>query len=307
MEGVRMSQLFSRLEKALSPGYRLISVLSCGGAAHVYIGDDVKHGRRVAIKVLREELAATVSADRFLAEIRVAAQLSHPNIVPLYDSGSALGLPYYVMPFIEGESLRAYMSRTRRVPLDVVVRLISEVGGALDYAHSRRLIHRDIKPENVILDAHRAMVLDFGIALALDFTDHPRRTLPGLMPGTPEYMSPEQAIGAAIINERSDIYSLACVAYEMIAGEPPFTGAASLVTGKHIRVKPRPLSRLCSDVPGSVAGAIGRALAKVPADRFATAGAFVRALSDAWAEASGSRMLSDEAYALRLRSIVRVS
>jgi serine/threonine protein kinase len=275
-----MTSLFDRLSKSLSATYRLTSTLGSGGAAHVYVADDVKFGRRVAIKVLREELAATLSAERFLAEINIAAQLKHPNIVPLYGSGTTDGLPYYVMPLVEGESLRARLNRLRRLTLDDTLHICAEVGAALDYAHQRRVVHRDIKPENVILHAGRAMVLDFGIALALDTIEHPRRTMPGTVPGTPEYMSPEQAQGDLVVDGRSDVYSLACLAYEMICGQPPFTGAPNVVLLRQIAADPMPLACRCPSVPHGLAAAVSRALAKVPADRFATAGVFAAAMRD---------------------------
>ena len=256
-----MDHLFNRLAEGLSPAFRLIRPLGSGGAAHVFVADDMRRQQQVALKVLREELAATVSAERFLAEIGVAAKLDHPNIVPLYDSGSVHGLPYYVMPLILGESLHARLARVRRLSVQLALHITREIGAALEYAHGLRVIHRDIKPENVLLawGGARAMVLDFGIALALDAKVHPRRTKPGLIPGTPEYMSPEQAAGEPQVDGRSDIYSLACVAYEMICGEPPFVG-----------------------VPRGVCRVLSRALEKLPSDRYATPGAFVAALSEAW-------------------------
>jgi eukaryotic-like serine/threonine-protein kinase len=242
------------------------------------VADELKTGRRVAIKVLREEQASTVSASRFLAEINIAAQLDHPNIVPLYGSGTADGLPYYVMPFVEGQSLRARLNCAGRLPLDEVLHIAAEVSTALDYAHRRRVVHRDIKPENVLLHSGRAQVLDFGIALGLDAIEHPRQTLPGSVPGTPDYMSPEQAQGEAHIDGRSDVYSLACVVYEMIIGHPPFTGAPSLVFLRQISAEPMPLCCRIPSLPHGLSAAVSRALAKVPAHRFATAGAFAAAM-----------------------------
>lgn len=273
-----MSSRFEHLAKSLSATYRLKSALGAGGAAHVFVADELETGRTVAIKVLREELAATVSAKRFLREINIAAQLEHPNIVPVYGSGTVDGLPYYVMPFLEGHSLRTRLNRVGRLPLDEVLDICDEVSAALDYAHRRRVIHRDIKPENILLHAGQALVLDFGIALALDAVEHSRHTLPGSVPGTPEYMSPEQAQGAVPIDGRSDVYSLACMAYEMISGRPPFSGGPSLVYMRHISAEPLPLCCRMPNVPHGLSAAVSRALSKEPAHRFATPGAFVAAM-----------------------------
>jgi serine/threonine protein kinase len=272
------TSVFDRLAKSLSATYRLKSTLGSGGAAHVFVADELKTGRTVAVKVLREELAATLSAKRFLREINIAAQLEHPNIVPVYGSGTVDGLPYYVMPFLEGHSLRTRLNRVSRLPLDDVLDICEEVSAALDYAHRRRVIHRDIKPENVLLHAGRALVLDFGIALALDAVEHSRHTLPGSVPGTPEYMSPEQAQGDLPLDGRSDVYSLACMAYEMISGHPPFSGGPSLVYMRHISAEPIPLCCRMPSVPHGFSAAVSRALSKEPAHRFATPGAFVAAM-----------------------------
>jgi serine/threonine-protein kinase len=269
---------FERLAKSLSASYKVRSTLGSGGAAHVYVADEVATGRRVAIKVLREEQASTISAARFLAEINIAAQLQHPNIVPLYGSGTADGLPYFVMPFIEGQSLRTRLNCTGPLALDDALHIATEVSAALDYAHRRRVVHRDIKPENVLLYGGRALVVDFGIALALDAIEHPRQTMPGSVPGTPDYMSPEQAQGDAHIDGRSDVYSLACVVYEMISGHPPFTGTPSLVYRRQISAEPMPLCCHLPDVPHGLSAAVSRALAKSPVHRFQTAGAFVAAM-----------------------------
>jgi eukaryotic-like serine/threonine-protein kinase len=272
------SDALTHLAKSLSGSYRLVAPLGSGGAAHVYVADDLRTGRRVAIKVLRADQAATVSADRFLAEINIAAQLRHPNIVPVYASGTAAGLPYYVMPLVEGQTLRARLDCVGRLTPDEVLHVASEVGAALDYAHRRRVVHRDIKPENILFHAGHALVLDFGIALALDAIEQPRHTLPGLMPGTPEYMSPEQVEGDADVDGRSDVYSLACVVYEMISGVPPFTGPPSIVLLRQIAAEPLPLCCRLPSVAHGIAAVVARALSKVPADRFETAGDFTAAL-----------------------------
>jgi eukaryotic-like serine/threonine-protein kinase len=289
------SSRFQHLAKALSATYTLRAPLGSGGAAHVFVAEEIESGRRVAIKVLREELAATISAKRFLREINIAARLDHPNIVPVHDSGTVDGLPYFVMPFIEGQSLRARLSRLGRLPLGEVLDICKDVAAALDYAHRRRVVHRDIKPENVLLHACRASVLDFGIALALDAVEHSRHTMPGSVPGTPEYMSPEQAQGNVPIDGRSDVYSLACMAYEMISGRPPFSGGPRLVFMRHLSAEPMPLCCRMPKVPHGLSAAVARALAKDPAQRFATAGAFVSAMHAGCDEPATRRVVAIDA------------
>jgi serine/threonine-protein kinase len=245
----------------------------------VFLADDRLSGRRVAVKVLREEMAATLNADRFLSEISMARQLRHPNIVPMYDSGDIGGVPYYVMPFIEGETLRTRLSRLGRIPLTDALRITEDVSRALDFAHRHHVVHRDIKPENVMLSCGRALVLDFGIALALDSVEAPRRTLPGLALGTFQYMSPEQLDATGEIDGRSDLYSLACVLYEMLSGRPPFTGTPNAVIRRHLGERPRPLMSWCS-VPPKLDTAVLRALDKSPECRYQTVGGFMSALAN---------------------------
>lgn len=270
---------FDRLSKSLCATYKLQSTVGSGGVAHVYSADELKTGRRVAIKALREEQTTPVTVRRFLAEINIAAQLEHPNIVPLYDSGTADGLPYYVMPFVEGQSLRARLERVGRLAIDEALHICDQVGAALDYAHRRRVIHRDIKPENVLLHSGRALVVDFGIAVPLDPSDHRRPAMVQTVLGTPAYMSPEQAKGDELVDGRSDVYSLACMAYEMICGCPPFTGSSpAIVMRRHLSAVPLSLDCRVPSLPHGIAAAVSRALAKSPADRFATPGAFVGAL-----------------------------
>ena len=271
-----MTTQFERLARSLRDTYRLTSLLGSGATAHVYVAEEVNTGRRVAIKVLRDELGASVSASRFLSEITIAARLEHPNIVPLYGSGTVHGLPYFVMPYLDGQSLRARLEHDARFALDDVLQIASEVAAALDYAHRWNVVHRDIKPENILLHNGRALVLDFGIALPIDAFDR-RRTMPGLLLGTPEYMSPEQAQGLEI-DGRSDVYSLACVVYEMVWGHPPFNGARNAVLYRHISAEPMPLSCRLPGVQHGFSAAVARALAKDPAHRFPTAGAFAHAL-----------------------------
>jgi serine/threonine-protein kinase len=274
-----ISEHFATIADALRGRYRLERLLQSGVAAYVYVAEDRTLGRRVAVKVLRDEMTSTVNAARFMSEIHVARQLRHPNIVPMIDSGEIDGVPYYVMPFIDGETLRARLARLGRLPLGETLRIAEDVVRALHFAHRHHVVHRDIKPENVMLDGDRALVLDFGIALALDTVDVPRRTLPGLTLGTFHYMSPEQLDGETQIDGRSDIYSLACVVYEMLCGRPPFTGSPNVVIRRHVCERPRPLTAMCRGVPPKLAAAVSRALQKSPSDRYASAGEFMAALT----------------------------
>jgi hypothetical protein len=246
--------------------------------ATVYLAQDLKHDRKVAIKVLRPELAAVIGAERFLSEIKTTANLQHPHILPLHDSGQADSFLFYVMPFVEGESLRDRLHREKQLPINDAVRIATEVAGALDYAHRHGIIHRDIKPENILLHDGRALVADFGIALAATRAGH-RMTETGMSLGTPHYMSPEQAMGERSLDARSDVYALGCVLYEMLTGEPPFTGpTAQAIVAKVLTDDPRPASELRRSVPPNVDAAIRTALEKLPADRFATMGEFAAAL-----------------------------
>ncbi len=240
----------------------------------------VKHGRKVAVKVLHPELGDALGADRFAREVRIAAALNHPNILALHDSGEAGGQLYYVMPFIAGESLRHRLTREQQLPIDDAIDITRQVAAALDHAHARGLVHRDIKPENILLHEGQALVADFGIALVAGSAPSERLTGTGLMVGTPEYMSPEQAAGERTLDARSDVYALGCVLYEMLAGEPPFTGrSAQAVIAKRFTAPAPGIRPLRPSVPAAVEQALERALARVPADRFATAGAFAEALA----------------------------
>jgi serine/threonine-protein kinase len=276
-----MSDLLGRLQEALRETYVVERELGRGGMATVFLARDLKHDRAVAVKVLHPDLAAAVGADRFRREIQIATRLAHPNILPIYDSGAGGdGLLYYVMPFIEGESLRSRMTREHQLPIDEAVRITSEVADALDYAHRHGLIHRDIKPENILLEDGHAIVADFGIARAVSAgTDTQKLTESGVTLGTPLYMSPEQAMGERDLDGRSDQYSLACVLYEMLAGDPPFTGhTAHALIARHVLDPVPSLLTVRDTIPDEVEAAITCALAKVPADRFATAAAFSAAL-----------------------------
>src|SRR5436190_6701688 len=247
--------------------------------ATVYLAHDLKHDRAVALKVLKPELAAVLGAERFVVEIKTTAALQHPHILPLFDSGTADGFLYYVMPFVEGETLRAKLDRETQLGIDEAVRIAREVADALDYAHRHGVIHRDIKPENILLHDGRAMVMDFGIALAVSAAAGGRMTETGLSLGTPYYMSPEQATADKTITARSDVYSLGSVLYEMLSGNPPHTGAsAQQIIMKVITELPQSVTVLRKSVPSNVAAAVAKSLEKLPADRFASAKDFAEAL-----------------------------
>jgi serine/threonine-protein kinase len=273
------SDQLERLRTTLAGRYAVERELGRGGMATVYLANDLKHGRRVALKVLRPELGPLLGSDRFTREIGIAATLNHPHILPLYDSGDADGLLFYVMPYVRGESLRQKLARERQLPVDEAIGIARQAASALDYAHAHGLIHRDIKPENILLHEGEAMVADFGIAVAPGSAPGDRLTATGLMVGTPEYMSPEQAAGERTLDPSSDVYSLACVLYELLAGEAPYTGAtAQMVVAKRFTDPVPHVCRLRPAVPPAVDQALVKALARVPADRFASAGAFAAAL-----------------------------
>ena len=285
-----MTDALPRLSAALASQYRLERELGQGGMATVYLADDVKHGRKVAIKVLRPELAAVIGADRFLSEIKTTANLQHPHILPLFDSGEADSYLYYVMPYVQGESLRDRLARDTQLSVGDATRIATEVADALDYAHRHGVIHRDIKPENILLHDGRALVADFGIALAASKAGS-RMTQTGMSLGTPSYMSPEQAMGERDIGARSDIYSLGAMTYEMLVGDPPFSGSTvQSIVAKVLTEKPIPPTRLRDTVPPAVERAVLIALQKLPADRFATAKEFADALTDARAAADRAPM-----------------
>ena len=269
------------LTAVLSDRYRIDHEIGQGGMATVYLADDVKHDRKVALKVLRPELAAVIGAERFLQEIKTTANLQHPHILPLHDSGEADGFLFYVMPFIEGESLRDRLDRDNVLPVDQAVRIGREVADALDYAHRHGVIHRDIKPENILLHDGRALVADFGIALAVTSAGETRMTETGMSLGTPHYMSPEQAMGERELHAQSDVYALGAVVYEMLSGEPPFTGpTAQAIVARVVTEQPRGLTLQRHTVPPHVEAAVLTALEKLPADRFETAAAFSEALDN---------------------------
>ena len=276
-----MTDPLSRLSAALADRYRIERELGQGGMATVYLAQDLKHDRKVALKVLKPELAAVIGAERFVVEIKTTAALQHPHILPLFDSGEADSFLYYVMPFIDGETLRAKLDRETQLGIDEAVKLTIAVADALDYAHRQGIIHRDIKPENILLHDGRPMVADFGIALALSAAAGGRMTETGMSLGTPHYMSPEQATAEKEITARSDIYSLGSVLYEMLTGNPPHTGASSQqIIMKIVTEEAVPVTKLRKSVPANVAAAVAKSLENLAADRFETAKAFGDALGD---------------------------
>ncbi len=270
-----------RVAAALAGRYRVERELGRGGMATVWLAEDVRHGRKVAIKVLHPHLAAVLGAERFLKEIRTTANLQHPHILPLFDSGEADGLLYYVMPYLTGETLRQAIARDKQLPIADAIRITSEVAAALEHAHRQGVIHRDIKPENILLHDGQAVVADFGIAIATAATE-PRLTETGLSIGTPSYMSPEQALGERTLDARTDVYAMGAVLYEMLTGSPPFSGAsAQAVVAKVVAEKPVPPSRHRKGIPARLNDAVLTALEKRPEDRFVSAAALAAAVTGA--------------------------
>ena len=288
-----MTTAAEQLGRALAGHYVIDRELGAGGMATVFLARDVRHARQVAIKVVRPDLAERLGAERFLRETQTTATLHHPNIVPLYDSGEAEGLLYYVMPYVEGETLRDRLRREGQLAVADAVSITCDIADALDYAHRRGIVHRDVKPENILLHERRALIADFGIALAMESSGGDLRlTGTGMSIGTPQYMSPEQAMGERHITARTDIFALGAILYEMLAGEPPFTGeTAQAIVAKMLAVTPAPICDIRTAVPAHVGDAIDRALQKVAADRWATAAVFADALrtpTDAMRATSGS-------------------
>ena len=276
-----MSDPVARLNAALAGRYAIERELGEGGMATVYMADDLKHERKVALKVLKPELAVVVGAERFLAEIKTTANLQHPHILPLFDSGEADGFLFYVMPFVEGESLRGRLDREHQLPVDEAVKITTDLAEALDYAHRHKIIHRDIKPANILMHEGRPLIADFGIALAVGAAGGGRLTETGLSLGTPFYMSPEQATGDQFVGSATDTYALGAVLYEMLTGDPPYMGStAQAVLGQIIAGEAVAATKKRGSVPANVDGALRCALEKLPADRFTSAQDFVRALGD---------------------------
>ncbi len=300
------AEIATRLSAALSGQYRIERELGAGGMATVYLAHDLKHDRDVAIKVLHPDLGAALGGERFLTEIRTTARLQHPHILPLLDSGDAGGLLYYVMPVVTGETLRARLERERQLPIPDAVRIAREVASALDYAHRQGVIHRDIKPENILLHDGQALVADFGIALAVQTAGGQRMTQTGLSLGTPQYMSPEQAMGEKHIDARTDVYALGAVIYEMLAGDAPFTGSSvQAIVAKVLTERPTPLHTLRDTVPTGVEHAVLTALAKQPADRFATAAEFGAALANSSGGVATGSAWTSERHRVGWRATLR--
>jgi eukaryotic-like serine/threonine-protein kinase len=284
-----LPDLLTRLQAALAERYRLERELGRGGMATVYLAEDLKHHRKVAVKVLRAELAAALGPERFLLEIEISARLHHPHILPLYDSGEAEGFLFYVMPFVEGQSLRDRLTREKQLPLADALQIAREVADALSFAHGGGVVHRDVKPENILLESGHAVVADFGIAKAISAAGGEKLTETGIALGTPAYMSPEQAFGEEHLDGRSDIYALGCVLYEMLGGDPPFTGSsAQAILARKVVDQIPSLRTVRETVPFTVERAVRKALARVPADRFATATQFADALKETAAPESST-------------------
>jgi serine/threonine-protein kinase len=279
--------------------YTIERVLGRGGMAVVHLAEERKHQRKVAIKILRQDIGISVGPERFLREIGIAARLSHPHIVPLIDSGESQGVLYYVSPFVPGGSLRDRLEREKRLPIDEAVRIATEIGTGLDYAHRNGFVHRDVKPENILFADDHALLADFGIAHVAAGDGVEPITKSGMALGTPEYMSPEQATGDGEVGSPSDIYSLACVVYEMLVGQPPFRGSSAIATmAKHVTEKPKRLRTLRPEVPLAIEHAILRALAKIPSQRYATVSEFIGALGDSRSAVSRGAMAATRSIAV---------
>jgi eukaryotic-like serine/threonine-protein kinase len=307
----RMRDQLDRLQSALADRYSIERQLGSGGMATVYLAKDLRHDRSVAVKVLRPELTAALGAERFLREVQITARLQHPHILTLIDSGAQDNILYYVMPYVEGESLRDHLNRERQLPIEEAIQITREVADGLSYAHAHRVVHRDIKPENILLSGGHAIVADFGIARAISAAGIGNLTETGLSVGTPAYMSPEQATGSKQLDGRTDVYSLACVLYEMLTGDPPFTGKTGQAIIARALVDPPPrLRTVRPTVSATVEQAVTKALSKVPADRFSSASQFAEALTATTAVRGsdlGPRRRLRNAVAVTLVSLLVVS
>jgi eukaryotic-like serine/threonine-protein kinase len=292
---------FTQLRTSLAAHYAIEREIGAGGMATVYLARDLRHDRNVALKVLKPDLGAVLGVERFLSEIKVTANLQHPNLLPLFDSGEAEGLLYYVMPFVEGESLRSRLDREKQLPIDEAIRISVAIANALEYAHAHGVIHRDLKPENILLQSGQPVIADFGIALAVSNAGGNRITQTGLSLGTPAYMSPEQATGDRVIDARSDIYSLGAMTYEMLTGEPPHTGSTSQsVIARMLTEKPRPIRTTRAAVPEYVEATVQRSLEKLPADRFSRVREYAEGL-----QGRGDFIASTSVSAARLATVRR--
>ncbi len=268
-----MTEITERLASALADRYTIQEELGAGGMATVYLAEDLKHERKVAVKVLRPDLAAALGSERFLREIKIAAQLHHPHILPLHDSGEADGFLYYVMPYEEGQSLRERLAKEGELPIAEAVRLLRDVVDALAHSHKQGVVHRDIKPDNVLLSGHHALVTDFGVAKAVsEATGRHQITTAGVALGTPTYMAPEQAVADPHVDHRADIYAVGALGYEMLSGHPPFSGtSAQMILAAHVTEAPEPVTKHRESVPPALSQAIMRCLEKKPADRWQSA------------------------------------
>src|SRR3989454_5051041 len=291
-----MPDTFQRVAEALAGRYRVERELGAGGMATVYLAFDVKHHRKVAVKVLRPELAAAVGGDRFTREIETAAQFQHPHVLPLLDSGEASGFLYYVMPYVEGESLRDRLARHGELPIHDAVKILIEITDALAYAHAHGVAHRDIKPDNVLLSGRHALVMDFGVAKALsEATGRQQLTTAGIALGTPAYMAPEQAAADPHLDHRADLYAVGVLGYEMLTGRPPFAAATPQATlAAHVTQTPQPVTEHRPTVPAALNALVMRCLEKHPADRWQT-GAEVLQQLEAMATPSGGMVPTSEA------------
>jgi serine/threonine-protein kinase len=273
-----MTDSFKKFQDVLAGRYAIARELGRGGMAIVYLANDLRHDRTVAIKLLQSDITSALTAERFLREIRITARLQHPNILGLFDSGAEAGFCYYVMPYVEGETLRERMEREGRLDLTEAIGVATDLSAALSYAHSRSVVHRDIKPENVLFSAGKAMLADFGLARALSEGQR-TITVAGVSLGTPAYMSPEQAQGLENIDHRSDIYALGCVVFETVAGQPPFTGPGmGRIIQQHVQMPPPSLRQLRSDAPAALDAVLQKALAKDPNARFQSADEMLAAM-----------------------------
>jgi eukaryotic-like serine/threonine-protein kinase len=288
------SPAHARLSEALSDRYAIDREVGAGGMATVFLANDIKHDRKVAVKVLRPELAAAMGAERFPREIRTVAQFNHPHILSLYDSGEAHGFLYYVMPFVEGESLRERLQRERQLPVADAVRILREVADALSYSHARGVVHRDIKPANVMLQGRHAIVTDFGVAKALTASGGDKVTTVGIAVGTPQYMAPEQAMGQDTVDHRADIYALGILGYEMLAGQPPFDASnPQALLAAQVMEMPKELQLMRPGLPPGLSETIMKCLAKNPADRWQSAEDVVSRLEQVGMTPSGGMTPTD--------------